>query len=52
MRVYCGFKECKWCRDWDEYEEVGICTKEEIELDWRVEGINCGCPDAEWESEE
>lgn len=40
-KVLCSFLECF-------YNENGICAKEFIDLDERVEDIFIGCPDAEW----
>lgn len=39
--VLCGFKKCV-------YNQNGVCMKEVIHLDERVEDIFVGCPDAEW----
>lgn len=44
-KVLCDFRECI-------YNQDGICTKEVIELDERVEDILVGCPDAEWEGDD
>ena len=47
-KVLCGFKECVFIKDYDPNEGVGICSKEEIVLDERVEDIFVGCPDTKW----
>ncbi len=39
--VLCDFKRCI-------YNQNGVCTKEVIDLDERVEDVFIGCPDAEW----
>lgn len=41
-KVLCGFRICI-------YNQSGVCTKEVIDLDERVEDLIVGCPDAEWE---
>ena len=43
-KVKCSFEKCLFNND-------GICQKEEIELDYQVRYIDCGCPNAEWEEE-
>lgn len=43
-KVKCTFEKCLFIKD-------GICQKEEIELDFQVRYIDCGCPNAEWEEE-
>lgn len=43
-KVLCDFRKCI-------YNHNGVCTKEVIDLDERVEDIFIGCPDAEWEAE-
>ena len=50
-RVICTFHQCKHLTDIDD-EGYGICGKEEITLDERVDNIFVGCPDAEWNTEE
>ena len=43
-KVLCDFKRCI-------YNQSGICTKEVIDLDERVEEVFIGCPDAEWKGD-
>lgn len=50
--VFCGFKECTFCQDWIEEEQVGICTNKCIILDNRVDDIFIGCPNAIWKDTE
>lgn len=40
-KVLCDFKKCIYNRN-------GVCTKEVIDLDERVEDVFVGCPDSEW----
>ena len=49
-KVYCSFKECNYISQWDNTEELGICSKDEITLDKYVEDIMFGCPDAKWDN--
>lgn len=43
-KVKCTFDKCLFIKD-------GICQKDEIELNYQVRYIDCGCPNAEWEEE-
>ena len=51
-KVFCGFQECIFCKEWDKENLEGVCTKDCIHLDNEIENIYVGCPDAEWEDEE
>ena len=46
VEVYCTFDECIYYKPHD--EEYGICTKDHITLDDRVDDVMFGCPDSEW----
>lgn len=50
-KVLCGFPLCKYIKNYDSNEGVGVCSKEEICLDEAVEDIFCGCPDSEFDIE-
>lgn len=50
-KVLCGFKNCIFIKDYDPNEDVGVCSKEEIVLDERVEDVFIGCPNAEWKGD-
>lgn len=48
--VRCTFNLCEFFKPCEEseWEDYGICQKDEITLDDSVGLIICGCPDAEW----
>ena len=48
-KVYCKYKDCKYCKVGPYYEEWGECTKDEIFLDEGAQDILFGCPDGEEE---
>ena len=44
VKVYCSAEDCVYNWNWIDVDQLGECTIDRIDLDYRVENIYEGCP--------